>query len=310
MKNIRLLMAFAFACLFLPHAAIAKTIHSGSAPIDQALQVIVPSKFKVVIDEKIPRDLNMSWPESPNWMVALVQATRKAGLQIQIAWDKSLLRVALPASPVVVAASAPRASVAPVVPAAAPTVAVVADAPKPAAALPSYAPPVPSETARDDPLAPSGAITTPSAVSSPASAPPVQAIAAAPDAPLMAIAAEPVNPSPGATSVAPVVVETAPPAPPAVATHVFGVSRQDKTVRETLQRWAAEAGWTHEPEHWQVPRDLPINATDRYDTDFRTAVRALLASSRFTDLPVQPCFHSNKVVRVVAEAELCDKHHP
>lgn len=90
--------------------------------------------------------------------------------------------------------------------------------------------------------------------------------------------------------------------------HVFRVSAEDKTLREALQRWAKEAGWVHEPEHWQVLRDLPINAADNYEADFRGAVRALLASSRFTDMPVQPCFHSNKVVRVVSEAELCDKN--
>lgn len=89
--------------------------------------------------------------------------------------------------------------------------------------------------------------------------------------------------------------------------HKFTVKIEDKTMRQVLNRWAKEMNWVHDQEHWQVQRDLPIIGADSYETEFKTAVRSLLSSSKFTDMPVQPCFHSNRVVRVVAEAELCSK---
>lgn len=95
------------------------------------------------------------------------------------------------------------------------------------------------------------------------------------------------------------------PATPSFA--VLSVTPNDKTIRDVLQRWSKQSGWTHEQEHWQVARDLPVRGSENYEIDFRSAVRALLDTSRMTDMPVQPCFHSNKVMRVVAEAELCNK---
>jgi len=36
-------------------------------------------------------------------------------------------------------------------------------------------------------------------------------------------------------------------------------------------------------------------------------VRGLLSSTDLTDFPVQPCFYSNNVLRVVTRAEVCDR---
>lgn len=81
----------------------------------------------------------------------------------------------------------------------------------------------------------------------------------------------------------------------------------DKTIRTVLERWTASAGWVFSLEHWAVDRDLPVSANTTFKGDFRAAVRSLLVSTELTDLPLQPCFYSNAVLRVVKRAELCDR---
>jgi hypothetical protein len=90
----------------------------------------------------------------------------------------------------------------------------------------------------------------------------------------------------------------------------FDVTTSDQTMRDVLVRWATSAGWVHSPEHWTIDRDLPISGTadsSVFGMDFKDATRKLLASSDLTDRPVQPCFYSNRVVRVVPKAEICDR---
>lgn len=99
-------------------------------------------------------------------------------------------------------------------------------------------------------------------------------------------------------------------AAPSVAAPVaqsFTISRSDRTIREALVSWSKRAGWTHDPEHWTVPFDLPVLSSADLGTDFKGAVRALLSSTDLTNMPLQPCFYSNKVLRVVPKAELCDR---
>ena len=85
----------------------------------------------------------------------------------------------------------------------------------------------------------------------------------------------------------------------------FIISRKDENFRMALKRWTVDAGWEFEPEHWAVPRDIPIAGTADFGGDFRAAVRGLLKSSELSDQPVQACFYSNKVLRVVPINELC-----
>ena len=82
---------------------------------------------------------------------------------------------------------------------------------------------------------------------------------------------------------------------------------KDGTVRGVLERWSQSAGWTFNVEHWTVNRDLPISADTVVRGDFKAAVRALLASTDLTDLPLQPCFYANAVLRVVPRSEVCDR---
>lgn len=99
----------------------------------------------------------------------------------------------------------------------------------------------------------------------------------------------------------------APVALAAPAARPFTISRSDRTIREALVVWSKRAGWTHDPEHWTVPFDLPVLSSADLGTDFKGAVRALLASTDLTNMPLQPCFYSNNVLRVVPKAELCDR---
>lgn len=96
-------------------------------------------------------------------------------------------------------------------------------------------------------------------------------------------------------------------APTAPAARPFTISRSDRTIREALVAWSKRAGWTHDPEHWTVPFDLPVLSSADLGTDFKGAVRSLLASTDLTNMPLQPCFYSNNVLRVVPKAELCDR---
>lgn len=99
----------------------------------------------------------------------------------------------------------------------------------------------------------------------------------------------------------------APSAAAGVVEQSFAISRSDKTIREALVTWSTRAGWTHDAEHWTVPFDLPVLSSADLGTDFKGAVRALLSSTDLTNMPLQPCFYSNKVLRVVPKAELCDR---
>ena len=87
---------------------------------------------------------------------------------------------------------------------------------------------------------------------------------------------------------------------------VFDVLPTDKTVREVLKRWAESNGWIFRDEHWTLGADLPVQAgAGALGTDFRSAVRQLLKSTELTNLPGQPCFYSNRVLRVIAANGVC-----
>lgn len=107
--------------------------------------------------------------------------------------------------------------------------------------------------------------------------------------------------STGGSSGAPAVAAVAPPQPEWV------VTASDGTYREAITRWARSAKWTFEPEHWTVPVDLPLSAGATFRGDFKSAVQGLVATTELSETPLQPCFYSNKVVRVVPYNEMCDR---
>lgn len=94
---------------------------------------------------------------------------------------------------------------------------------------------------------------------------------------------------------------------PAPAPVAWSVSTNDGTIREALTRWAKKAGWTFEAEHWSAKVDIPLTASATFGGDFKEAVQQLVGTTELTDTPLQPCFYSNRVVRVVPYNEACDR---
>ena len=94
--------------------------------------------------------------------------------------------------------------------------------------------------------------------------------------------------------------------PPDTFAH-YRAGTSDATLRAVLSRWARDAGWLFEPQHWAVDADIPLAGTAEFPSDFKTAVRELLAATELADRPVQPCFYSNKVLRVVPLTQTCDR---
>ena len=93
------------------------------------------------------------------------------------------------------------------------------------------------------------------------------------------------------------------------AVGTFAVLPSDKSVRETLTRWAGTAGWMHMPEHWAVAEDYSVGGVagaEVFGMDFKGAVRVLISSTDLTTRPAQPCFYSNNVVRVIPRTGICD----
>ncbi len=89
--------------------------------------------------------------------------------------------------------------------------------------------------------------------------------------------------------------------------QVYAVSPADLNLRSALARWARASGWTFEPEHWAVNADIPISGSAVFGPDFKRAVQELVASTELADRPLQPCFYSNRVLRIVPYAQQCDR---
>jgi hypothetical protein len=86
----------------------------------------------------------------------------------------------------------------------------------------------------------------------------------------------------------------------------FKAELSDKTIRQAVKRWAHQTNWHFENIHWAVNVDLPIAAAAEFTDDFVTSVQQLLVTTEMSDKPVQPCFYTNHVVRIVPIAQVCD----
>ena len=71
---------------------------------------------------------------------------------------------------------------------------------------------------------------------------------------------------------------------------------EDGTVYAALKRWSVQAGWQIS---WEIPVDFPIEIEDDATGLYEHAVRRVLTAFRVSDYPPHPCFHENRVVRVV-----------
>lgn len=87
----------------------------------------------------------------------------------------------------------------------------------------------------------------------------------------------------------------------------FDASTADSNMRAVLTRWAKLAGWSFDSQHWTVDVDIPLAGAASFGADFKSAVRDLLGSTELSSRPLQPCFYSNQVLRVVPLAEACNR---
>lgn len=92
-----------------------------------------------------------------------------------------------------------------------------------------------------------------------------------------------------------------------IRTTGWTVTVEDKTIRKVVENWSKIEGWAFPTSNWTVDRDLPVAGSMLFQGDYKSAIRSLLSSSDLTDMPLQPCFYSNRVLRVVPRAELCDR---
>lgn len=106
-----------------------------------------------------------------------------------------------------------------------------------------------------------------------------------------------------ASAVFPVATSVVPQAP----ALEFDAALSDGNMRRVLQRWARQAGWRFDAEHWTVKVDIPLTGAASFGADFRNAVRGLLAATELADHPLQPCFYSNHVLRVIPVSQACDR---
>ncbi|WP_256985741.1 TcpQ domain-containing protein [Bordetella genomosp. 1] len=139
-------------------------------------------------------------------------------------------------------------------------------------------------------------------------------IPAPPPAPPSARAALPASPPAASHSRAavsgPMAAAVAQPSARVPAIVPYRAAAPDATLRAVLARWAERAGWTFHPAHWAVDADIPLDGAAVFGSDFKQAVRDLLASTELSDRPVQPCFYANQVLRVVPLAAACDRSRP
>ena len=171
--------------------------------------------------------------------------------------------------------------------------------PKPESPAPTATAPLPAATDA-----------TPSASASPQAPTPVAANEATAQAPDGTASPQGATPASGAI----VTVEVAPTEPvaePQVVDppkQIWRVSPQDGTVRQALNRWAADANWTFGPDQWELNFDIPIQAPAEFEADsFQEATQALSQAVAMGESPIRPCFYGNRVLRMLPFTRSCNR---
>lgn len=77
----------------------------------------------------------------------------------------------------------------------------------------------------------------------------------------------------------------------------WAVRAKDVTLRQTLSRWAKEAGWQVA---WEMRYDYPVQLEGVFSGKFEDAVKQLMQSLRYSEYPAFACLYEiNRVVRVL-----------
>ena len=97
---------------------------------------------------------------------------------------------------------------------------------------------------------------------------------------------------------------------PATASAVamrWQVLASDVTLRQTLIRWAKDAGWQVS---WEIGYDYPVQLEGSFSGTFEDAVGQYMGSLRYSDYPALACmYEANHVVRVLhyGDKKECEK---
>jgi hypothetical protein len=77
------------------------------------------------------------------------------------------------------------------------------------------------------------------------------------------------------------------------------ITLADKTIKTSLTRWAAAAGWQI---LWELPVDYPVAAQASISGQFETAIETVVRSLASAEIPVRAVFYQgNHVLRVIAK---------
>ncbi|SOZ17230.1 toxin co-regulated pilus biosynthesis Q family protein [Cupriavidus taiwanensis] len=85
------------------------------------------------------------------------------------------------------------------------------------------------------------------------------------------------------------------------------VRASDLTLRQSLMRWAKDAGWQVS---WEVKYDFPVQLEAAFGGTFEDAVEQFTASLRTSEFPLLGCmYEGNRVVRILhyGDKKECDK---
>lgn len=97
------------------------------------------------------------------------------------------------------------------------------------------------------------------------------------------------------------------PAIPQAVAMRWQVRTSDVTLRQSLMRWARDAGWQVS---WEIPYDYPVQLEGSFTGNFEDAVDQFMGSLRYSDYPALACmYEANHVVRVLhyGDKKQCDK---
>lgn len=87
--------------------------------------------------------------------------------------------------------------------------------------------------------------------------------------------------------------------PPSAPMQSWEVYAADKTLKTTVARWAASAGWQLS---WELPVDYELEASTSIPGSFEEAMEAVAKSMNRAEMPMKMIFYrSNKVIRIVAK---------
>ena len=86
------------------------------------------------------------------------------------------------------------------------------------------------------------------------------------------------------------------PAQPVIIGNNWVVNVKDKTLRNTMMRWAKQVNYQLE---WQVKADFPITSNWTIQGSFESAIAQVLKASRNTDTPIKAKWYSQNNVIVI-----------